>query len=47
MIYGDKKPHLVALIVPDQDFVNRWKESHKNNAQEDELNKNKQFLKAI
>ena len=47
MIYGDKKPHLVALIVPDQDFVNRWKESHKNNAQEDELNKNKQFLKAM
>ena len=47
MIYGDKKPHLVALIVPDQDFVNRWKELHKNNAQEDELNKNKQFLKAM
>lgn len=24
MVYGDRKPHLVALIVPDPDFVRDW-----------------------
>ena len=24
MVYGDKRPHLVALIVPDTDFANDW-----------------------
>jgi len=24
MVYGDKKPHLVALLVPEQDFVKDW-----------------------
>jgi len=24
MVYGDKRPHLVALIVPDADFVEEW-----------------------
>ena len=24
MVYGDKQPHLVALIVPDADFTTDW-----------------------
>jgi long-chain acyl-CoA synthetase len=24
MVYGDRKPHLVALIVPDADFMREW-----------------------
>ena len=24
MVYGDKQPHLVALIVPDEDFTIDW-----------------------
>jgi long-chain acyl-CoA synthetase len=24
MVYGDKRPHLVALIVPDAEFARRW-----------------------
>jgi len=24
MVYGDKRPHLVALIVPDPEFVRQW-----------------------
>jgi long-chain acyl-CoA synthetase len=29
MVYGDKKPHLVALLVPEQDFVRDWARAHK------------------
>ncbi len=28
MVYGDKRPHLVALIVPDAEFSKRW--AHEN-----------------
>ena len=28
MVYGDKRPHLVALIIPDADFVREWSESN-------------------
>ena len=24
LVYGDKRPHLVALIVPDQEFVKAY-----------------------
>lgn len=24
MVYGDKRPHLVALVVPDPEFVKDW-----------------------
>ena len=27
MVYGDKRPHLVALIIPDADFAREWSES--------------------
>ena len=29
MVYGDKRPYLVALIVPDGEFVIHWARSHK------------------
>ena len=29
MVYGDKRPYLVALIVPDEEFVIHWARSHK------------------
>lgn len=28
MVYGDKRPHLVALVVPDADFVTAWARTH-------------------
>jgi long-chain acyl-CoA synthetase len=27
MVYGDRRPHLVALIVPDEDFAKEWGQS--------------------
>jgi len=34
MVYGDKRPHLVALLVPEEDFLKRWVRS---NGADDEL----------
>jgi len=28
MVYGDQRPHLVALIVPDHDFASGWGKEH-------------------
>ena len=28
MVYGDRRPHLVALLVPDADHARSWAESH-------------------
>ena len=30
MVYGDKKPHVVALIVPDKEFASEWADSTGN-----------------
>jgi len=30
MVYGDKKPHIVALIVPDREFASEWANSTGN-----------------
>ncbi len=32
MVYGDRRPHLVALLVPDQDHARQWAQSHGKNA---------------
>jgi long-chain acyl-CoA synthetase len=29
MVYGDKRPHVVALIVPDQEFLENWAKENK------------------
>ncbi len=34
MVYGDKRPHLVAVLVPDSDFIGHWS---KENGQTSEL----------
>ena len=28
LVYGDRRPHLVALVVPHQDFVRQWARAH-------------------
>jgi len=28
MVYGDQRPHLVALIVPDEEFAKQWAKDH-------------------
>ncbi|HEY9163793.1 MAG TPA: AMP-binding protein, partial [Magnetovibrio sp.] len=28
MVYGDKRPHLVALLVPDADWLKEWTKQH-------------------
>ncbi|MFN3230678.1 MAG: AMP-dependent synthetase/ligase [Alphaproteobacteria bacterium] len=35
MVYGDRKPHMVALIVPDADWLSAWA---KENGKEQDLN---------
>ncbi len=47
LVHGDKRPHLVGLLVPDTDFANDWAAA--NNADNDlvALIKNDAFIKAI
>ena len=47
MVYGDSKPHLVSLIVPDQEFTKEWaEESGKANNLPD-LIENNDFRSAV
>jgi long-chain acyl-CoA synthetase len=32
MVFGDKRPHLVALLVPDEEFLNNWARDNEKNA---------------
>jgi long-chain acyl-CoA synthetase len=47
MVHGDKHPHVVALLVPDQEFANDWAKS--NGAERDlaALCENPAFVKAM
>lgn len=48
MIYGDKRPHMVALIVPDADWLVGWaKEAGKSAARLEKLYDDKDLHKAI
>ncbi|MEN8195393.1 MAG: AMP-binding protein, partial [Pseudomonadota bacterium] len=47
MVYGDRQPHLVALIVPDEDFVSAWGKDHEGDADITALITDKDFIKAI
>ena len=47
MVHGDKRPHLVALIVPDQEFVRDWAKSHDKPAEIGELAGDSDFRQAI
>ncbi len=37
MVYGDKRPHLVALLVPEEDFLKRWAKTNGTGTQLAEL----------
>jgi long-chain acyl-CoA synthetase len=47
MVYGDKHPHIVALVVPDQEFANDW--ARANGVERDlaTLCENPAFVKAM
>lgn len=46
MVYGDQKPHLIALIVPDEEFARNWR--RENGVGEDEpLSGNDAFAKVM
>lgn len=47
MVYGDKRPHLVALIVPDKDFAAGWTKMHGKTSKLDALIRDANFTKAI
>lgn len=48
MIYGDKRPHMVALIVPDAEWLVSWaKENGKSSARLEKLVDDKDLRKAI
>jgi long-chain acyl-CoA synthetase len=47
IVYGDGRPHLVALIVPDAEFAKAYARQHKLKPDLDELVQNKEFERAI
>ncbi len=47
MVHGDRKPHLVALLVPDADFAAAWATEHGKAADLAALVEDKEFRKAI
>jgi long-chain acyl-CoA synthetase len=47
MVYGDRRPHLVGLIVPDPDFVKSFAASRGKPAEVEALLQEKEFVAAI
>jgi len=47
MVYGDKRPYLVAVIVPDQSFVDDWASANGKSANLEVLCDDQAFHKAI
>ena len=47
MVYGDKRPHLVAVIVADPDFAEEWANSHGCENDAETLATNEEFIKAM
>jgi long-chain acyl-CoA synthetase len=47
MVYGDRRPHLVGLIVPDPDFVKSFAASRGKPAEVEALLQAKEFVAAI
>ena len=44
LVHGDKRPHLVGLIVPSQDFADRWAEENGTSSDLETLVDNAKFL---
>lgn len=47
MVYGDKHPHVVALIVPDETWMTDWKRENSKQGELTALREDKDFLAAI
>ncbi|WP_262692525.1 AMP-dependent synthetase/ligase [Kordiimonas aestuarii] len=47
MVYGDRKPHLVGLIVPDAEWLRGWAKEHGKNADNMDLNADADLHRAI
>ena len=47
MVYGDRKPNLVALIVPDEEFAREWADRAGKSGELDELTGDDSFRAAI
>ncbi len=47
MVYGDRQPHLVALLVPDADFVRTWAKANAKPAELPALVEDADFLDAL
>lgn len=47
MIYGDRRPHLVSLLVPDTDWVKAWARGASKPAEVGALAQDPEFLKAL
>ncbi len=44
MVYGDKHPHMVALVVPSTDFISSWAHHHDTAAELSVLRNNDEFV---
>jgi long-chain acyl-CoA synthetase len=47
MVYGDKKPYLVGLVVPSEDFISEWCKEKGEKENLVTLSANKQFQSAV
>ncbi|MDX1400716.1 MAG: long-chain fatty acid--CoA ligase, partial [Kiloniellales bacterium] len=47
MVYGDKRPHLVALLVPEPDFLLHWAKQNGKGEAHDQLMKDPDLAKAL
>lgn len=47
MVFGDRRPHLVALIVPNQDFADTWTSRHGGTAELGRLIAEPEFRRAV
>ena len=47
MVYGDKRPYLVGVLVPDPDFVKQWAEENGREADLTALSVDEDFCKAV
>lgn len=47
MVYGDKRPHLVAVVVPDADWLTQWKRANKKKGDLSDLATDKELHNAL
>jgi len=47
MVYGDKRPHLVALVVPDEDWLKEWTQENGASGKLADLGENADFQRAM